>query len=43
MGKIDHTEKGIKCATLEVRSGLEGKDIYQIAKKLAEILLEQCD
>jgi hypothetical protein len=35
--------KGVKCATLDLPNGLEGKDIYQIAKRLTELLLEQCD
>ena len=32
---------GIKEARLSIPEGLDGKDIYQIARKLAELLLEQ--
>jgi hypothetical protein len=32
---------GIKEASLSIPEGLDGKDIYQIARKLAELLLEQ--
>lgn len=35
-------EKGILEATLSIPEDLEGNDIYALARKLAELLLEQC-
>lgn len=32
---------GIKVAILPLADGLEGKDIYTVARQLAEMLLEQ--
>jgi hypothetical protein len=37
----DRKRFGVKEATLSIQENLEGNDIYQIAKKLAELLLEQ--
>lgn len=34
-------EKGIKEATLSVSEDLKGSDIYALARKLSEMLLEQ--
>jgi len=34
-------EKGIKEATLSIPEDLEGNDIYALARKLSELLLEQ--
>ena len=33
----------VRVATLPVANGLEGKDIYEIARKLAELMLEAID
>lgn len=37
----DRAPRGLKQAMLDIPDDLEGKDIYQIARKLAEMLLEQ--
>lgn len=34
-------DKDIKEATLSIPDGLEGNDIYSLARKLSELLLEQ--
>ena len=34
-------DMGIKDASLSLPEGLENKDIYSLARKLAELLLEQ--
>lgn len=31
----------LKCAALDVPSDLAGRDIYEVARRLAELLLEQ--
>lgn len=35
------TKLGLKQAALDVPDGIEGKDIYRLARQVAELLLEQ--
>jgi len=36
-------EIGAKVAQVSLADGLEGRDIYEVARRLAELLLEQID
>lgn len=39
--QVAHLPASIKSAVLPIPDDLEGRDIYEIARKLAELMLEQ--